>query len=47
MEGETIAKAQVEWASLVLFGEKAIQPALHLLECFIPTIQDPTMLVHL
>jgi len=29
--GETIAKAQEEWASLVPFGEKAIQPALHLL----------------
>ena len=27
--GETIAKAQEEWASLVPFGEKAIQPALH------------------
>ena len=29
--GETVAKAQEEWASLVPFGEKAIQPALHLL----------------
>ena len=29
--GETIAKAQEEWASLVPFGEKAIQPALQLL----------------
>ena len=29
--GETIAKAQEDWASLVPFGEKAIQPALSLL----------------
>ena len=29
--GETVAKAQEEWASLVPFGEKAIQPALDLL----------------
>ena len=28
--GETVAKAQEEWASLVPFGEKAIQPALDL-----------------
>jgi len=29
--GETIAKAQEDWASLVPFGEKAVQPALSLL----------------
>ena len=29
--GETISKAQEDWASLVPFGEKAVQPALSLL----------------